>query len=226
MAFRKMTLDRVPSSEEVLSINKSGIYFSAEFIKKNKLTEKQSISFYLDDEDPYKLGFEFYDNSGEQNSVVLLNSGRGRYTSNGRFVKAGELLSKNNLLKAIQKEQHKESRLFQIKKSRNDNIYFIELRPTFEISHQFNNKALIDDDLMGIYRYRNQENKIIYIGKGFIKSRSNAPERKEWGIVTIEYSILKNEEEAFKWENHHLVSYQNEFGTLPLFNRILGQSKE
>jgi hypothetical protein len=224
MAFKKLALDRVPSSEEILSINKSGLYFSAEFIKKNKLTEKQSISFFLDSDDPFKLGFEFYNNIGEQNSVVLLNSGRGNYTSNGRFVKAGELISKHKLLKTIQKDPNKENRVFQIKKSRNDDIFYIVLRPTFEIVVAFNKRNQIDDDLQGIYRYKDNSEKVIYIGKGLIKSRSNSPERKEWGINTIEYSVLSTEEEAYKWENHYLIVHQNEFGSLPLFNRILGHS--
>jgi hypothetical protein len=224
MAFKKLALDRVPSSEEVLSINKSGLYFSAEFIKKNNLTEKQSISFFLDTDDLFKLGFEFYDNIGEQNSVVLLSSGRGNYTSNGRFVKAGELISKHKLLKTIQKDPTKENRVFQIKKSRNDDIFYIVLRPTFEIVVAFNNRNQIDDDLQGIYRYKDSSEKVIYIGKGLIKSRSNSPERKEWGIKTIEYSVLNTEEESYKWENHYLLVHQNEYGSLPLFNRILGHS--
>ena len=39
MAFKKVILDKIPSSNEVISISKSGIYFSAEFIKNNNLKE-------------------------------------------------------------------------------------------------------------------------------------------------------------------------------------------
>lgn len=224
MAFRKVSLDRIPSSEEVLSITKSGLGFAAEFIKKNDLTEKLSVSFYLDDEDPYKLGFEFYDSSGENNTLMLMTSGRGKYTSNGRTVKAGELIAKNKIIQAIQKEPNKNSRTFPIKKARQSNIYFVMLRPSFELNVPFSKKNLIDDDLIGIYRYKDDNNKTIYIGKGIIKSRASSPDRKDWGIKTIEYSILSSDTECLRWEDHYLTTFQNEYGTLPLFNRILGHS--
>ena len=226
MAFRKVSLDRIPSAEEVLSITKSGLYFGAEFIKNNNLTEKLSVGFYLDDEEPYKLGFEFYESSGENNTLILVSSGRGRYTSNGRTVKAGELIAKNKILQAIQNEPNKNNRLFPIKKERQSNIYFVILRPSFEFNIPFSKKNQIDDDLIGIYRYKDDNDKVIYIGKGYIKARASSPERKDWGIKAIEYSILTSDNDCLRWEDHYLTSFQNEYGTLPLFNRILGHSEK
>jgi len=87
MAFRKVTLDRVPSQGEVLTITKSGLYFSSSFIKGNNLETKESISFFFDDEDPYMLGFEFYDESGSPDSLILMAAGRNS-NSLGRTTKA------------------------------------------------------------------------------------------------------------------------------------------
>ena len=40
MAWKKIIIDKVNFSKEVVSFTKSGVYFSAEFIKKNSLEKK------------------------------------------------------------------------------------------------------------------------------------------------------------------------------------------
>jgi len=220
MVFRKVILERIPSVDEVLSISKSGIGFGAVFMKSNELQNKTSVSFYTDDEDPYKLGFEFYDESGKDNSLML-TSGNGTKGA-GRNVKASELLNKNRILKSIQNDPVKSNRLFPIKKDKGSSIYYILLRPAFEIKVSFDKRNSIDEDISGVYRYLDKSKKVIYIGKGNIKNRVNSQERKEWGIETIEYSVLDLAEDMFKWESFYLDSYLNENGMLPTFNRISG----
>ena len=75
MTFKKVSLDRVPSQDNVLSFSKSGILFSSSFIKSSQLENKQSVSFFFDDEDQYLLGFEFYDDQGSKDSLVLQTVG-------------------------------------------------------------------------------------------------------------------------------------------------------
>jgi len=221
MAFRKVLLERVPSMEEVLSISKSGLYFGAEFIRANQLERKVSVSFFVDDEDPYRIGFEFYDDSGREHSLVLMNSGRDS-NSRGRTVKAGEFVNKNRILLAIQKDPVKTNRLFPITKERGTDIYYVCLRPSFENRVTFENRNTLDESVSGIYRYRDKQGKVIYIGKGLIKARANSPERKDWGVVHIEYSAIGDDETSLKWESFYIGSHLAEHQQLPEFNRIAG----
>jgi len=43
--WKKIILDRIPSSKSLFTISKSGISFSAKFIKNNSLAEKDAIEF-------------------------------------------------------------------------------------------------------------------------------------------------------------------------------------
>ena len=221
MPFRKVLLERVPSTEEVLSISKSGLYFGAEFIRANKLEQKISVSFFIDDEDPYRIGFEFYDDAGKEHSLMLMNSARDK-NSKGRTVKASEFINKNRILQAIQRDPIKTNRLFPISKERGTEIFYVSLRPSFENRVTFDNRNSLEDTASGIYRYRDKDGKVIYIGKGLIKARSNSQERREWGIVTIEYSLIESEEKSLKWESFFIDSHLAEHQQLPVFNRISG----
>lgn len=224
MTFKKVSLDRVPSQENVLYFNKSGIFFSSNFIKSNQLEKKQSISFFVDDVDPYLLGFEFYDEQGIQDSLVLQKVGV--KTSVGRTVKATQLIGKSKILQRIQKDPLKLNRTFEIKKENKSTIFFVILRPIFEHKIGFEKRNSLPDDLSGIYRYKDKTGSILYIGKGNIKSRSNSSDRKDWGIHEIEYSSLTTHEDSLKWESHYIDSYKNEYGVLPPMNRISGHLRD
>jgi hypothetical protein len=225
MTFRKVTLDRVPSQGEVLTITKSGIYFSSLFIKNHNLEKKESIAFFFDDQDPYMFGFEFYDEPGSPDSLVLMSSGR-MSKSIGRTIKASELIGKSKILQSLQKDPLKINRTFEIKKEKNTNIFYVLLRPAFEHKINFEKRNSLSDDLAGIYRYKNKAGEVLYIGKGQIKNRSNSSERRDWGVHEIEYSSLTTEEDSLKWESYYIQSYQNEFGLLPPLNRISGHSQD
>ena len=55
--WKKIILDRIPNSKSLLTISKSGISFSAKFIKDNSLVEKEAIEFFDNPENEYQLGF-------------------------------------------------------------------------------------------------------------------------------------------------------------------------
>jgi|TARA_B110000114_G_C15011716_1_gene365080 hypothetical protein len=221
MAVRPIILERIPNAGDVVTISKSGISFSAAFIKGKKLHTMASVGFFIDDNDSYKLLFKLYDEEGLPNTLVLLKSGRGG-VSYGRTVKAQELFSKNRVLSSIQKLTTKSSRTFDIKFDKFDGYYFISLRPSFENFVLVGNSSSLPSSANGIYRYLDKSGDVIYIGKGNIKSRLQSTERKTWGINKIEYSILNSEDDSFKWESFYIDEYQNQFGLLPTFNRISG----
>ena len=78
MAIKEVVLERIPSQDSVLYINKSGISFSASFIKKEKLEAAEGVKFFVDDEDPYYLGFIFTSDSSTPNTLSLMASGRSK----------------------------------------------------------------------------------------------------------------------------------------------------
>jgi hypothetical protein len=222
MVFRKVSIERSPSMDEVLMISKNGFRFSSKFILNNKLENKKSMSFYLDDEDPYKLGFEFYDDTGRPDSMVLLLTG---VNVKGRNVKGFGLINKSKVLQSIQKDPLKLNRVFNIQRDEESGLFYVLLRPSFEHKIPFDKRNTLPDDLTGIYRYRDKTGSVLYIGKGNVKSRSNSPERREWGIHEIEYSSVPTDEDSLKWESYYIQTYLNEYGLRPPFNRILGHGQ-
>ena len=112
MAIKEVSLERIPAQDSVLYINKSGITFSANFIKKEKLQDAKGVKFYSDDEDPYYLGFMFKTNLEEPNTLSFMASGRSKGGSAGFTIKAAELINKNPILKNVQRMTSKQDRTF------------------------------------------------------------------------------------------------------------------
>lgn len=225
MAIKEVSLDRIPSQDAVLYINKSGITFSAAFIKKHSLQNHKGVKFFLDDEDPYYLGFKFINENSEPNTLSLLASGRSKGGSAGFTLKASELINRNAILKNIQKLPDKSDRTFEINFNKNTDLFSIILRPNFEISISWADKNRIPDTYIGIYRYINKEGQVLYIGKGKIKSRANSPERNNWGVTKIQYSVIDNDAQCFYWESYYLEKFVAANGAKPPFNVIMGKSE-
>ena len=225
MAIKEVSLERIPAQDSVLYINKSGITFSANFIKKEKLQDAKGVKFYSDDEDPYYLGFMFITNLEEPNTLSLMASGRSKGGSAGFTIKAAELINKNPILKNVQRMTSKQDRTFEVLFEKKSGIYSILLRPNFEIIVNYSEKNSIPEAFKGVYRYRSKDGQIIYIGKGGIKTRANSPESSAWGIYKIEYSVLSNDESAFYWENFYLERFVSTYGSKPPFNVIMGKSE-
>lgn len=225
MAIKEVVLERIPSQDSVLYINKSGISFSASFIKKEKLEAAEGVKFFVDDEDPYFLGFIFTNDSSSPNTLSLMASGRSKGGSAGVTIKAGELINKSVVLQSIQKLPNKLDRTFEIIFNKQQKIYSILLRPNFEISVNWADKNRIPDSLSGIYRYLDNNSQIVYIGKGNIKSRASSQERTQWGVAKIQYSVIDNDEKSFYWESYYLERYVNLNGAKPPFNVIMGKSE-
>ena len=225
MPIREIILERIPARDSVMVINKSGISWSAAFVKKNQLEKMEGVSFLTNDEDPYFLGFHFYASANRVNTLSLMQSGRSKGASAGFTVKAGELISHSKILQKIVKSPNKQQRTFEILKEKHEDFYKIFLRPMFEISVKWSSRGKIDQSVIGIYRYRDLENQIIYIGKGAVKSRAATPGREEWGIDLIEFSIMDSDESCLKWESFYLQNHRDEVGILPAFNRISGHGQ-
>ena len=182
MAIKEVSLDRIPSQEAVLYISKSGITFSATFIKKYNLQNHLGVKFFVDDEEPYYLGFNFVNDTSEPNTLSLLASGRSKGGSAGFTIKAAELINKNAILKNIQKLPDRTDKTFEISFDKKSNLFSITLRPNFEITVSWTDKNRIPETYTGIYKYIGKEGQVLYIGKGNIKARANSPERNSCDV--------------------------------------------
>jgi hypothetical protein len=83
-------------------------------------------------------------------------------------------------------------------------------------------RSEIPSTTRGIYRYRRGDD-IVYIERGQIRSRSQAPECEEWDFETIEYSIVPDEAQQKKWEAYWLDKHVEQHSKLPFYNRIKGE---
>ena len=226
MAWKEVYLDRVPAQDSVIYVNKSGISLSAAFIKKFGLVKSKRIKFFVDEDDIYSLGFKFFVTENEPNTLSLMATGRSKGGSAGFTVKAQELFSKNPVIKGISKLTNKKDRTFEVAYDKKKDIFSVLFRPNFEFAVSWLDKNKIQENLKGIYRYQDKFNQTIYIGKGNIKSRANSPERDEWGVKTIEYSVILDDEKCYYWENYYLEDFVSKNGVKPSFNVILGKTIE
>jgi len=217
--WNKILFSRLPSQSNTLTISKSGITFSAKFIKAYELQNKLAIEFYEVSDDKYLIGFKFLDKMSRFGSLALMNNNG----TTSKALKAGELVNRNKVLTRIQKEPLKENRVFEIKKSKDErDLFYINLNPIFENSIAFSEVTSLSSDTRGIYRYLDAKDEVIYIGKGVIKNRAKSNERLDWGIKHIEYSEISDEEDMFEWESFHLSKFYDEKGYKPKFNINMG----
>ena len=61
------------------------------------------------------------------------------------------------------------------------------------------------------------------IGKGQIRDRAKSVERADWEWDRIDYSIVEQEAEQFRWESWWLEWFEQKHGQLPHYNRIGGR---
>ena len=225
MAWNKIQLDKIIPKGETLTISKSGINFGANFISSNNLIDKKSVEFYTDSLNPYKLGFKFLDDESNS-SLTLQKKTKGNSASNGRFTKAKELINKLSILKKIQESENRNNQIFEIlNDDSEDNVFFVNLKPCFENFINYEDLNMLDSTLRGIYRYIDEEKKVIYIGKGIIKERAKSQDRDKWNIKIIEYSVIEDDDDSYHWENFYLDEYKSRWGALPAFNRVSGHSR-
>lgn len=224
MVIREVVLERIPAKDSVVYINKSGISFSAAFIRKHNLIKVEGVKFFLDDEDPYYLGFRFFESVSEPNTLSLVATGRSKGGSAGYTVKASELMRRNPVIAKVSQFKAKLDRTFEAKLDKRDALFFVQLKPCFENAVSWEAKSSIPPQIKGIYRYLNKDNQVIYIGKGDVRARADSPERREWQIRRIEYSEISDENASFFWEEHYISRHQSDFGSKPLFNMVSGHS--
>ncbi|VVB63116.1 Uncharacterised protein [uncultured archaeon] len=117
-------------------------------------------------------------------------------------------------------EPDKRLRRFEPKWISVDSLWVISICPPFE--NRVSDISDIPRDICGVYRYK-REDEIVYVGRGQVRSRTQAFGRENWDFETIEYSVVPEEAEQKKWEAFWLDRFVALHGKLPIYNRIAGE---
>ena len=205
--------------DQYITISKSGFFFSAEFIDKNKLTDNNYCQFFTSNDSEYKFGVTFSKEKNE-GSFKITNTLKGKYRdkSMARSVTASAFFNSTPIFKELTKNKCKNR--FSLKFSEADNCFIFNVIPSFEISKKPND---IPGDITGIYKCYDKEKYVLYIGKGNIRSRIKEHLSKGWELSKVDYSVIKDNDEMFKYESYHLEQYKKDNGAYPPENLIGGR---
>ena len=206
------------------SITKSGGRFSAHFIKTYALQSFQSITYYKDNSNPYRVVFQLTEKANAENSTSIGAEGK-----TGRVFNINGLINIFPAVKKIVGTPHsRHTHRFDIHKIPHEkNCFYCDIIPMFEQSRAWKDKNSIPNNTNGIYRYLNHEDTVIYIGMGNIKERTSEADRKDWGIKTIQFSEVldfsENKKVTKEYESIHISTHKKMHeGNFPIYNRVNG----
>ena len=231
MALKLFKPKKYTKFEEYIAFNKSGMYFSAGFVKAQSLDKSQFIRFYIDDEDEYKFAVSFSEEEEEDSLALTRTRGARSNPANSFYVNAAKIRNTIPSIKKFYKSylgtsnsEHKLDNKFQLKFDRasseqvDKKVFVFYLLPTFEKECE---PAFIPEG-SGIYRYLNENNSVIYIGRGNLKQRFSEFGREDWGIKKVEYSLVDDKERQEELETYYLDLFEKRHGVLPRENKVRG----
>ena len=130
-------------------------------------------------------------------------------------------------MKTALQEKSVDRRFIAVQERPNKPIWIISLIPCFEKIYNISQLSEISTKIVGIYRYRNSQDKIIYIGKGNIRRQIKEVGRlDDWDIMKIEVSEIEAENLQFEYENFWINKYKSENNNeLPKYNKNQGKIK-
>ena len=210
------------ATKPVVTVFPKGFRFSAEAVRKAGLESAHWVRI-RSDESERLIGFEFLDDPSQPENANKLIRGRGL----GCLCKAKGLIQGKRWIKQVAEDDHGKSRngKFELVQYPHDQkIWVIHLGPWFELS-VLPEKIGTIGVAAGIYRYRDADGEVIYIGKGRIANRyREEPQRRVWGIASIEYSEVPDKQQH-EWEKFHLEAFAKEHADrLPRHNSIHGRA--
>ncbi len=219
----KRTSD-VNSKRPLVTFRSSGrgeIGLNASLISEAKAQDALYVEIYLS-ADHSKLAISFVrtrpGGSVPEHAYRLTLDSRGEKKTSGRVVTAPSL-KKNPQIKKIYSFEEAELRRFEPIYDPGEKRWIVYLRPNFEIV--VFDRFSIPKGVHGIYRYVSVD-QVVYIGRGNIRDRADIDSRKYWDYSTIEYSIVKDEQERIDLEGFYIEYHLRLFGKLPLYNRVSG----
>ena len=220
MAFKQFTRKDVftRDSSPKISIRKQHIGFNGALVKQADLQKYSKVKVFID-EDNFKIGFKFH-NDSDPNSLAIFSDNP---SDNTKATSAIQLIKRYGFIKKISEFTESLDKQFEVSRDIQDkNLWVIQLCPAFE--HTASSESELKD-LRGIYQYMRSGGEVVYIGKGNILSRLNSSERSQWDFDVIEYSMLNQPLEQSRWESFWLNKYVEKNGRLPFYNKIKGSNK-
>lgn len=207
---------RASRYEPVVSFRGRRLYFNHKAVINCELEEKPRVLIHIDDEER-KMGFEFTDDLKNPYAYFITPSQQGKRAT----VKIQGLLADYPWIQAIARLKKTEDRQFPLTEDPKEGLWVIQLIPAFEITTGDINS--IPMSAKGIYRYLGGSGEVIYIGEGNVRERYHEPERRQWPISEIGYSIVNDEAKRKSYESFWLDHYKKHHeGSLPVHNSVSG----
>lgn len=202
------------ANQPLITIANGCFMFNSHFVKIAELKKYSKVSVFVDEEN-YKIGFDFHNDAQDRNSFALMIKG------GSASIKAQEIIFNTPFIKKIMQLKNKADRRFYVNFDRLEKLYVIYVSPSFE--NEILDKSAMPSSISGIYRYLDND-EIVYIGRGKIKSRLNEPERKDWKFNRIQYSVIGDEEKQIEWETYWIKRYKEDNrNKLSFYNKTEGK---
>ena len=211
----------INSKGPVVSIRSSGFVFGSEACRLAGLNESVYwIRVHLD-HDERCIAFEFLSGDERPEDVYTLRHPGG----SSRACATKSLIRNAPWVQAVAALRDNAARKFTLfRHPAVPKFWTIRLMAWFETFVSPKDIGTIGD-AAGIYRYLDKNDEVIYIGKGRIADRFRSPERRNWGVVKIEYSVINGEDRQYQAEKFHLDRFcESNAQRLPYFNSNSGQA--
>ena len=210
------------SDAPFISVSGSHFAFSAAFVRQAQLEAGWRTTIYVDG-DQRRIGFEFHADD-RPNSFALSAASADKAGQKRKALQcaATGTVRKHGWIASVTKEPAKNRRFLPRKEG---NKWVIHICPAFE-ERRARESTDIPSAAAGIYRYLREAGEIVYIGRGPIKKRLQAPERRDWDFDIVEYSLVKDPDDQVKWEDFWIQRFKEQNGgALPFYNKVSGSAK-
>lgn len=211
----KSTKSRFPC----ISVRRLGLGLSSGFVEIAGI-DKFGFAEIFTTECGTELGIRFLKEKSDHCYLVTQDGGTkerqriGEYKS--RFIACGNVIRNTPSLKGMLNGNG--SKKIPVMKS--DDLWVAKIAPSF--CYSISSRGIRENEI-GVYRYLVSD-EVVYIGRGNIKVRIASVDRKDWVFDDIEY-MLTTDEEACRIEATLLENHKAEFGSLPVYNKVMGFRK-
>ena len=200
-----------------ISISAHRVSFSASFTRSTDIGTQHRVTIHSDGE-TLRLGFEFHTDD-RSNSLALVPDGRSKTNKKtGLFCSSHSLTKALDWVRGITRLPPRDRRFFP---KREGKLWVITLCPSFENRHARESQK-IPKDANGVYRYLRESGEVVYIGRGAVLKRLQAPERAEWDFDVIEYSQIDDPDQQIYWESFWIDRFKDAHNRLPFYNKVSG----
>jgi hypothetical protein len=211
------------SDQPFISLVTGHIGFNAVFSRLAELDETKKVTIRVDVKNR-RMGFEFHTEEREHAFTLChQSSARRGEKRRGMQCTAAGIYARYDWIKKVSTLPTNKDRRFLPKLE--GKWWVIQLCPAFEEKRDRRSRD-IPSDAEGIYRYKQDDDEIVYIGRGQIKKRLSSPEREDWDFSIVEYSVVNDPDDRIEWEDYWIERFKEENnGKLPFYNRVSGTKR-